>query len=383
MVQILAIDDDAELREQTAEILHDAGYRVITAGSGVAGLAAARQNPPDLVLCDVSMPDLSGYEVLSALRQEEAFRLTPFIFLTSKTDRDSLRQGMEGGANDYLLKPFRVEELLAAVRTQLERQRAIEARTAQRLQRLRDSIALALPHELKTPLQGILAPAELLAMELTDLDRPDLVELATAISQSGQRLLALVENVLLYTELELMGLAEAMGNPRSPLPLTEGGDAAQAYDAALAVATRYQRLPDVQIELSAAPLTVPGSKWYRALGEVLDNAFKYSAAGSPIVVQGRQEANGLYHLQIRDRGCGLSPEQLVNIGAFVQFDRRWREQQGIGLGLAIAKRLVEIYGGRFTITSTVGEGTVVHLEVPTSAPPGQDEGQVLRFSGER
>jgi CheY-like chemotaxis protein/anti-sigma regulatory factor (Ser/Thr protein kinase) len=379
MIQILAIDDDAELREQTAEILHDAGYRVTTAGSGTVGLAAARQNPPDLILCDVSMPDLSGYEVLSSLRQDEAFRLTPFIFLTSKTDRHSLRQGMEGGANDYLLKPFRVEELLAAVRTQLERHQAIETHISQRLQRLRDSIALALPHELKTPLQGILAPAELLAMELTDLDRSDLAELATAISQSGHRLLGLVENVLLYTELELMGLAEAMGNQRWPLPVAEYGDAAQAYDAALAVATRYQRLPDLQIELQAAPLVVPAAKWYRALGEILDNAFKYSAAGTAVAVQGREGAAGCYCLQIRDRGCGLSPEQLASIGAFVQFERRWREQQGIGLGLAIAKRLLEIYGGRFGMESALGSGTVVRMAVPIGRQPEYEGGQVLRF----
>ncbi|MGQ9867162.1 MAG: hybrid sensor histidine kinase/response regulator [Pseudanabaenaceae cyanobacterium] len=379
MIQILAIDDDADLREQTAEILRDAGYRVATAKGGREGLAVAHQNPPDLILCDVSMPDLSGYEVLNTLRQEEAFRLTPFIFLTSRTDWESLRQGMTGGANDYLLKPFRVEELLSAVQAQLERHQAMETHMARRLQQLRDSIALALPHELKTPLQGILAPAELLAMELTDLERPDLAELATAISQSGHRLLGLVENVLLYTELELMGLAEAMGNQRPPLPAVECGDAAQVYDAALAVAARYQRLLDLEIEVLSTPLALPSTKWYRALGEILDNAFKYSVAGTAVTVRGHEDTEGLYHLQIGDRGCGLSPEQLTSIGAFVQFDRRWREQQGIGLGLAIAQRLLEIYGGEFGIESTLGEGTLVHLKVPMNRSEAGEGGQILRF----
>ncbi|NJK60712.1 MAG: hybrid sensor histidine kinase/response regulator [Oscillatoriales cyanobacterium SM2_1_8] len=380
MVKILAIDDETGLREQTVEVLRDAGYEVTEANNGTAGIAAARQTLPDLILCDINMPDLSGYQVLSILRQEEAFRLTPFIFLTSKTDRDSLRQGMTGGANDYLLKPFRVEELLAAVRAQLERHRTIEICTAERLQRLRDSIALALPHELKTPLQGILAPAELLAMELSDLDRPDLVELTTAIAQSGHRLLGLVENVLLYTELELIGLAEEIGNPRPALAETDCGNAAQAYDVALAVASRYQRLADLSIDVGSALLSLPATKFARALTEILDNAFKYSEAGTPVAVQG-MAGGGAYRLQVSDQGCGLSAAQRTNIGAFVQFDRRWREQQGIGLGLAIAKRLMEVYGGRLAIESGLGSGTTVYLELPWGSPLEPAATETLRFVG--
>lgn len=128
---ILVIEDEFQVLENTEEILELGGYRVVTASNGFDGLEAVRREQPDLIICDVMMPKLDGYEVLEALRANPKLALIPFIFLTAKADRADLRQGMALGADDYLTKPFTPKELLAAVETRLRRQATVDAKIAQ------------------------------------------------------------------------------------------------------------------------------------------------------------------------------------------------------------------------------------------------------------
>lgn len=130
--RILVIDDDARLRRQAAELLRAEGYEVIEAANGSAGVEAARQSPPDLVLCDITMPEMNGHRVLQALREDSRTAHLPFIFLTGWSEPQDLRTGMNLGADDYLVKPLAPEELIAAVRARLRRAEAAPARAASR-----------------------------------------------------------------------------------------------------------------------------------------------------------------------------------------------------------------------------------------------------------
>src|SRR5215470_13550259 len=121
MKKILFIDDNNELRMNTAEILELANYRVLTAENGKAGVEMALREKPDLVICDIMMPVLDGYGVLHALQKNSATMDTPFIFLTAKTEKSDLRKGMEAGADDYIMKPFTGTELLNAVEGRLKK----------------------------------------------------------------------------------------------------------------------------------------------------------------------------------------------------------------------------------------------------------------------
>lgn len=127
MIRILIIEDEQHTRENLATILEMEGYQPETAGDGAAGVAAARANVPDLILCDVTMPKLDGLGVLSALREDERTATVPFIFLTAKGDRPDVRAGMNLGADDYLTKPASAEEVLAAIETRLIRHRTLRA----------------------------------------------------------------------------------------------------------------------------------------------------------------------------------------------------------------------------------------------------------------
>ncbi|MGD1896683.1 MAG: two-component system response regulator [Phormidesmis sp.] len=126
MTKILVIEDETEIRSNLIELLKLEEYEVMGADSGVTGLIGAMEYQPDLILCDVMMPELDGYDVLSALRQDPKTALIPFVFLTAFADRGDIRQGMELGADDYLTKPFTCSEVIGAVETRLKKQALIE-----------------------------------------------------------------------------------------------------------------------------------------------------------------------------------------------------------------------------------------------------------------
>ncbi len=128
MTKILVIEDEAPIRDKIVTVLKYENYEVIDAPNGREGVVSARENKPDLIICDVLMPDMNGYGALAALRDDPDTSVIPVIFLTAAASRADMRKGMELGADDYITKPYTVEELLAAVRTRLERQQAIKGR---------------------------------------------------------------------------------------------------------------------------------------------------------------------------------------------------------------------------------------------------------------
>ncbi|MDA0229210.1 MAG: response regulator [Proteobacteria bacterium] len=130
MTKILVIEDEAPIRDKIVTVLKYENYEVIDARNGREGVASARENRPDLIICDVLMPDMNGYGALAALRDDPGTSDIPVIFLTAAASRADMRKGMEMGADDYITKPYTVEELLAAVRTRLDRQVIIKSKSA-------------------------------------------------------------------------------------------------------------------------------------------------------------------------------------------------------------------------------------------------------------
>src|SRR5690606_33233477 len=119
MKKILFIEDDTVVRENTAELLELSDYEVVTAANGRSGLQLAKKEPPDLIICDIMMPELDGYVVLQALAEDPKTQQIPFIFLSAKTEHKDIRKGMDLGADDYLTKPFEEEELISAIESRL------------------------------------------------------------------------------------------------------------------------------------------------------------------------------------------------------------------------------------------------------------------------
>ena len=204
--RILVIEDETGIRENLREMLEAEGFEIQEAETGIDGIRHAITTPPDLVVCDVMMPGKDGFEVLAELRAHESTSHLPFLFLTARADRGSLRKGMELGAEDYLTKPFSRNELLAAVRTRLTRAESLAATYRRQLGALRNTLTRALPHEILTPLNGILGLSGILVQEYETMHRNEMLDIARGIADSGESLHRLVRRFLCYSEMEMAQL---------------------------------------------------------------------------------------------------------------------------------------------------------------------------------
>src|ERR1039457_6558424 len=203
--KMLVIDDEEWLREMIRLALEQQGYEVIEASDSNEGAAKARELLPDLILCDVNMNKSGdGYATLSKLRENAITAAIPFILMTGLADSAGMRHGMELGADDYLPKPFKVDELYATVNARLRKVQTVRDEAEKKLSILRSQISMMLPHEMRTPLNGIISNAELLAESADSLDPQTIAEMSQEICQSGQRLARLIENFLIYAQLEIV-----------------------------------------------------------------------------------------------------------------------------------------------------------------------------------
>jgi signal transduction histidine kinase len=360
MKRVLVIEDNDEIRREVAEILGFEGFTVTEAENGRIGLERARERVPELVICDLMMPDLDGYGTLEALRADAPTATVPFLFLTARAERRDMRRGMELGADDYLTKPFTVDELLAAINAVLGKRARIEQQSEAKLATLREQLSTALPHELRTPLACIMGYAEILADPTQSANREEVAEFAQRILGAGMRMNRITENSLLYMQLELLrrhGNKNALGTAR-PVRLHKLLEAA-----ARAKAEAYGRQTDLVLQLAEATTGVSESYVTKICEELIDNALKFSCTLTPVRVATATESERAV-LRVSDQGCGMTREQASAIGAFVQFDRIVREQQGMGLGLAIAHRIAALWGGELAIESAPGKGTTVSVSLP-------------------
>lgn len=368
MKKVLIIEDTLEVRMIIEETLEFFGFSTLSAEDGEHGIALAQQHLPDLIICDVNMPKLDGYGTLAKLRATDSTAMIPFIFLSGVVDRPYIRRGMEMGADDYLTKPFMPSELLAAVNARLEKKAEVKAEiqreSEKKLDDLRGKMTMALPHELRTPLNGIMGLASILMDDHDRLTPGEVHENARYIHESALRLHRLIENFLAYAQIELMSkdarnILDTATNSFTPVePLTS--------DTARTVATRFQREADLRIAVMPATVAIIADNWHKIIEEVVDNACKFSAPGTPVKIIGGTEGHQ-FTLAITNEGRGMTSQQIASVAAHMQFEREQYEQQGAGLGLIIAKRLAELNGARLHIESVPGKETTVSISVAAPA----------------
>lgn len=361
MNRIVIIDDNSAHRTIAAQALRHHGFEVVEAADGKSGLEAVRRDRPDLILSDIHMAGLNGLELLSHVRSHVETATIPVVLMTGQADLAGLRKGMLLGADDYLPKPFTASELAAAVTTQLEKHRALRREAEERLHEFQASITLMLPHELLTPLNGILGFAQLLQSDGPNLTAQQIREFSEGILESGLRLHRLIQNFLIYAQIEtLAGDPDRAAELRrhvvpDPRTLIE--------EITLAHAARHARQEDLRLHLGAVPVPLPVDALRKIVEELIDNALKFSPPGTPIEVRLEPDSPGPA-LMIQDRGHGMTSAQVASVAAYRQFNRRLRAQDGTGLGLAIARGLAELHGGRLVIESESRRGTRVRVLLP-------------------
>jgi signal transduction histidine kinase len=267
---------------------------------------------------------------------------------------------MELGADDYLLKPFSPAELIAAVEARFQKQKVITRSMEQKLNDVRESLSVALPHEFGTPLNTILGFSSLIA-ESPELNSTEIREYAGYINSSGQRLRDLIEKFLLFAQLELIA-----SDPAQIKVLSEKA-VAPTRDTVVTTAEKtvheQNRSGDLVLNVSEVEHRVVAVHSERMVHELIENACHFSTAGTPITVAAGKW-DGEFRIKVTDCGKGFTSEQLTWVTANLQFDRRLQEQQGVGLGLAITRKLAELYGGSVGIHSEPTKETAVSIHLP-------------------
>jgi two-component system sensor histidine kinase/response regulator len=347
--------------------LGSAGFETLDAETAAEGLSLARAQSPDMIISDVEMPGGDGYQVLASLRTDAATASIPFIFVTGQGSEAGMRRGMSEGADDYLLKPFTAEDLLATVHARFLKQEESRQHGDKRLEAFRHELASSLPHEFRTPLTIILAMSEIMTSHLASLPSQKVVEWLRDIHRNGKRLERICESYWLYVNLSFwrgdQGAVKTLRGARCP---GAGGIAAST---AREQSERHGRVADLVLDVNedaaAAGPAISPEYAAKIVSEIVDNAFKFSKPGTCVEVRAGADVER-WHLFVSDRGPGLKPEQIREIGAFKQFERASKEQQGLGMGLTLAKGLVEIHGGTFEIQSTP-QGTTVAATMPLAA----------------
>lgn len=361
MITILVIEDEFSVLEILEEMLTSEKFNVLTAEDGQQGVALANQFVPDLILCDIMMPHMNGYEVLQTLREYPKTQTIPFIFLTAKTAKLDQRYGMDLGADDYLNKPFSREELIKGISSRLKRHQLQLQKSEEKLQALRLNLMTTLPHELKTPLNNIMLSADVLASMWKTISANNVREIADTIKSSACRLNQLIQKFSFYAKLELLSY-----HPQDLKDFLKGQTLACHFAILSVIEDRgryYQRSFDIESDLAHISVKVSEVLLIKIVSELLDNAFKFSQKGQKITVKTYEE-DKFMRLIISDQGRGMTADQIKNIGAYMQFDRQFYEQQGTGLGLVISQRLTHFYGGDFQIKSEIDQGTTITLTLP-------------------
>jgi len=356
MPAILLIEDDDLLRRLVSRALMEE-YDVIAAENGEDGLRFAEEVLPDLILCDICLPDMDGFDILRRIREQETTRTLPLIFITALNERAEIRKGMTLGADDYLVKPFSVYELHQSIQATLRKNAERRAELEDKMNALRKNITMSLPHELRTAINVIRGYADLMVDSIDD-QSSSVASMLNHIRDYSERIHNLSERYLWYINAEVLSTEEIQRSAiRKPDSII--GEISQR------LAQRNNREGDLQLSLQRAPIQMDAQYWGRIVEEVVDNAFKFSEAGTPVHVESFV-GGGWYELIISNEGRSMTGQQIGQIGALMQFEREEYEQQGTGMGLAIVNRLIQLADGSMIIEGFADEtpGTIVRLRIP-------------------
>ena len=349
---VLVVDDQQANVRMVGALLARAGYAVLPALSGAEGLELARTQKPDVVLLDMKMPGMDGFEVLRQMRTDVATRDLPVIFLTADNDRENLIRAFAAGAIDYITKPFVAEELLARVLTHIDLKRSRDA--LQRFAEEKQEMAELVAHDLRNYFANILFASDLLAGS-ADI-APAQQRLVSSIHASADSGMLFLQAFLEQQE------HQAHGASIEPLPVR------QLLCEVVDLFSRTAASKAISLELIDHEMVIVSglrAGVAHVLQNLVSNAIKYSPRESSISISASR--NGKQgRMQVMDRGPGISEEDQSRL--FQRFVRLSTEptegESTTGLGLALAKQQARAMGGNLWYEGREGGGSIFTLELP-------------------
>jgi signal transduction histidine kinase len=319
---------------------------------------------PDLILADIMMPRMDGYALYEEVRACPEWVPIPFVFLTAKSEREDKLKGKQLGAEDYITKPFDAEELIVSVRSRLGRARAIQEASEVAFDQLKNQIVTVLGHELRTPLTYVTGYTDLALEDVSSLTPAEVEDFLQGIKTGADRLNRLVEDLLLLVQIDSGRAREefkALGAECRNLNTIVKRTARQFRDEAgkHGVSLEVNAAPDLPPVWLCEPLFV------NALGRLIENAIKFSLNAPKQVGLTTSADEDWVKIAVSDEGVGIPADQMEHLfDRFRQINRDQLEQQGVGLGLAIAEELIRLHGGQIAVESAPGQGTTFTILLP-------------------
>lgn len=361
---ILIVEDNQAMRQGLCATLDivDIGYErtAITAVDGLDALEKLRTLVPDLIICDIMMPRMDGFELLREVRANPAWNHIPFIFLSARGSRDEILIGQLSGADRYIAKPFDPDDLADLIRSQLDRTKQLQAQRARDMQELQASILQLLNHEFRTPLTYVTAYYEMMADSINQYSTFDFHDYLQGIQAGSKRLMRLVEDFMHLLDLRAADASLAFAQRARhvdtlPAIIRSGIAHGRARQADHPVQV-HTDIPAVLPAVYGDPRDLECIVMH-----LVDNAVKFShyqqREHGRVEVTARAEGESVL-ISVSDNGLGFPAEAIPHLAdIFFQYNRDQLEQQGAGIGLSITKGLLDLHGGELTVASVVGEGS--------------------------
>ena len=370
-MKVLIVDDNTKIMAIAEVHLKKEGLEVLCVEDGKSALESARQEKPDLILLDVDMPDMSGFEVCQILKDDAELVMIPVVFLTAADDNESRVRGLDLGAVDYVTKPFDSFELRARVRAalrtkQLQDQLAtmnleLEERVDQRTEEIKqlleqkDAFVNQLSHDLKTPLTPLVALLPMVAERTEDVESKKMLDL---IMNNVDYMRNLTERTLQLAQLN---------SPEVSLRVEKVDLASEIRNTIESLSSVFKENGIEIVNNTTTPLDIEADRMLikELIHNLVSNTIKYTN-GDGVVTFGSFLKDDNVEISIKDTGIGMTIEQQKRIfEEFYKADDSRTDRSSTGLGLTICKRIVENHGGSIRAESQgSGHGTSVHFTLP-------------------
>jgi signal transduction histidine kinase len=360
--QILIVEDDLAMSSGIRDVLEMNGYKVQLAENGVEGLKLLETIQPDLIISDIMMPEMDGFEFLDRVRRHPDWAAVPFIFLTAKGQRPDIRAGKQLGADDYLVKSVDLEDLLIVVRAKLDRALTIQQQSRREMDDLKRNVLNMLSHEFRTPLTYITGYVDLI--QEGEWSPEELQKFLNRIKGGSARLNRLVEDFLLLVKFETDDARQAYLIDKGPFN-NWNSLVARVFDRQREAADHKQVQLASEVASDLPLAEIHEGYVENAVARLVDNGIKFSKPSGGHVWVKVYADRDLVCCEVKDDGLGIPAAEVARIfDRFHQVNRQRIEQQGAGIGLAIVKGVADLHHGQVECISTEGVGSEFTLRLP-------------------
>jgi two-component system, sensor histidine kinase and response regulator len=355
---ILIVDDTPKNIQVLGNILHDKGYNLCVATSGFQALESIKIDVPDLILLDIQMPEMDGFEVCKRLKSNANTKEIPIIFLTAVIEPEKIVHGFDLGAVDYIIKPFNIVELTARVAAHIEIKQSREQ--LQELNATKDKFFKIIAHDLRNPFGGIMGLSQIMEKNLLEgSDTSKHLKYTQLIYETSKSAFELLENLMLWA----MSQQNSMSVDLQNISIKE----LLSTVILIISANAFKKNITVENRLSEHDIVYADASFLSTIfRNLLTNAIKFTNAGGQIIVSANRR-DGFFEISVTDSGVGMEQKNLERI---FRIDSKFscpgtENEKGTGLGLILCKEFVEKQGGKIWVTSQIGVGTTFLFTLPT------------------